>query len=194
MSLMGSRPVASAVLLSVLFGAVSLSWSLLGLLFPFVTPFHAVYSPALLVEVGGHLLFGLVAGAATGRLAPALLAGLEAVLIDSDHLMAAAGFPIDARLSHSVFFVLLSSFLVARAGRRRGFASNSYVIMAVTLASFLTHLAYDIVAGDGDFPLFFPLSVSFHDLPYIAWPVLEAGAVFLCLLARRRWDVPSQAH
>jgi hypothetical protein len=193
-SMMGSRPVASAVLLSVLFGAVSLSWSLLGLLVPFVTPFHAVYSPALLVEVGGHLLFGSVAGAATGRLAPALLAGLEAVLIDSDHLMAAAGFPIDARLSHSVFFVLLSSFLVARAGSRRGFASNSYAIMAVTLASFLTHLAYDIVAGDGDFPLFFPLSVSFYDLPYVVWPVLEAGAVFLCLFARRRWDVPSQAH
>ena len=191
---MRPHSVESAVLLSVFFGAVSLLWSLLGLLFPFVVPYKAVYSPALLGEVGGHFLFGLAVGVATGRLAPALLVGLEAVLIDSDHLMAAAGFPIDARLSHSVFFALLSSFLVARAGRRRTLASNSYAIILVTLASFLTHLAYDIASGDGDFPLFFPLSVAFYDLPYLAWPVLEVGAVFLCLLARRRWDAPAVAQ
>jgi len=187
---MQRQPVVSAVLLAVLFGAVSLAWSLLGLLFPFVVPYKAVYSPALLGEVTGHFLFGLVAGAATGRPAPALLAGLEAVLIDSDHLMAAAGFSIDARLSHSVFFVVLSSFLVARAGRRRAFAPNRYGIVAVTMASFLTHLAFDMASGDGNFPLFFPLSVGFYDLPYLAWPVLEVGAVCLCLLARRGWEGP----
>jgi hypothetical protein len=185
---MRPQPVVSAVLLSLLFGAVSLSWSLLGLLFPFAVPYKTVYSPALLAEVLGHFLFGLAAGAATGRLAPALLAGLEAVLIDSDHLMAAAGFSIDARLSHSVSFALLSSFLIARAGRRRAFASNSYAIMAVTLASFLTHLAFDIASGDGFFPMFFPLSVSPIDLPYLTWPILEVGAVCLCLLARRSWE------
>jgi hypothetical protein len=187
---MQRQPVVSAVVLAVLFGAVSLAWSLLGLLFPFVVPYQAVYSPALLGEVAGHFLFGLVAGAATGRLAPALLAGLEAVLIDSDHLMAAAGFSIDARLSHSVFFIVLSSFLVARAGRRRAFAPNRCAVMAVTMASFLTHLAFDIASGDGDFPLLFPLSVGFYDLPYLAWPVLEVGAVCLCLLARRGWKGP----
>jgi len=189
---MRSHPVVSAVLLSLLFGAVSLSWSLLGLLFPFAVPYKVAYSPALLAEVVGHFLFGLVAGAATGRLAPALLAGLEAVLIDSDHLMAAAGFSIDARLSHSLSFILFSSFLVARAGRRREFASNSYAIMAVTLASFLTHLAYDIASGDGFFPLFFPLSVAAYDLPYLTWPILELGAVCLCLLARRNWERPGR--
>jgi hypothetical protein len=189
---MRSQPAVSALLLSLLFGAISLSWSLLGLLFPFAVPYKAVYSPALLAEVVGHFLFGLVAGAATGRLAPALLVGLEAVLIDSDHLMAAAGFSIDARLSHSVSFVLLSSFLVARAGRRRGFASNSYAIMAVTLASFLTHLAFDIASGDGFFPLFFPLSVGPIDLPYLTWPILELGAVCFCLLGRRSWERPGR--
>jgi hypothetical protein len=187
---MQTRSVTSAFLLSIIFGAVSLSWSLLGLFFPFVVPYSVAYSPALLAEVGGHFLFGLLAGAATGRLAPALMAGLEAVLIDFDHLMAAAGFSIDARLSHSVFFVLLSSFLIARVGRRRGFSSNSYAIMVVTLASFLTHLAYDIASGDGYFPLFFPLSVGLYDLPYLAWPILEVGAVCLCVLARRSWDAP----
>jgi hypothetical protein len=185
-----SQPVVSAVLLSLLFGAVSLSWSLLGLLFPFAVPYKAVYSPALLAEVAGHFLFGLAAGAATGRLAPALLAGLEAVLIDSDHLMAAAGFSVDARLSHSVFFALFSSFLIARVGRKRASASNSYAIIAVTLASFLTHLAFDIASGDGFFPLFFPLTVGPIDLPFLTWPILEVGAVCLCLLARRYWDAP----
>jgi hypothetical protein len=106
--------------------------------------------------------------------------------------MAAAGFSIDARLSHSVSFVLLSSFLVARAGRRRGFASNSYAIMAVTLASFLTHLAFDIASGDGFFPLFFPLSVGPIDLPYLTWPILELGAVCFCLLGRRSWERPGR--
>jgi hypothetical protein len=191
---MQRQPVVSAALLALLFGAVSLSWSLLGLLFPFVVPYKAVYSPALLGEVTGHFLFGLAAGVATARLAPALLVGLEAVLIDSDHLMAAAGFAVDARLSHSLAFILLSSLLIVWAGKRRAFASNSYVVGLVTLASFLTHLAYDIASGDGYFPLLFPLSVGFYDLPYLAWPVLEVGAVCLCLLARRRWDATAMAR
>jgi hypothetical protein len=182
-----SQSVTSAVILSLLFGAISLSWSLLGLLVPSLGPYKGTFSPALLAEVGGHFLFGLVAGAATGRLAPALLAGLEAVLIDSDHLVAAAGFPIDARLSHSLFFILLSSLLIAWAGRR-AFGLSSYGMMAITLASFLTHLSFDIVAGDGSFPLFFPLSVGFYGLPYMAWPVLEVGAIGLCLAARHSWD------
>jgi hypothetical protein len=181
------RPVTSAVLLSVLFGAVSLSWSLLGLLFPSLGPYRGTFSPAILVEVGGHFLFGLVAGAATGRLLPALLVGLEAVLIDSDHLVAAAGFPIDARLSHSLFFILISSLLIAWAGRR-AFGLSPYAMVAVTLASFLTHLSFDIVAGDGSFPLFFPLSVRFFGLPYVTWPILEVGAICLCLVARRSWE------
>jgi hypothetical protein len=181
------QPVVPAVLLSILFGAVSLSWSLLGLLFPFLGPYTAAYSPALLAEVGGHFLFGVVAGAATGRLAPALLAGLEAVLIDSDHLMAVAGFSIDARLSHSLFFMSLSSLLIAWAGRR-AFALSSRGLMAVTLASFLTHLAFDIASGDGSFPLLFPLSIGFYDLPYLTWPVLEVGAICLGLFARRSWE------
>ena len=140
-----------------------------------------------MVEIGGHFLFGVVAGAATGRLAPALLAGIEAVLIDSDHLMAVAGFSIDARLSHSLFFILLSSSLIAWAGSR-AFGLSSRGIIAVTLASFLTHLAYDIASGDGSFPLFFPLSIGFYDLPYPTWPILEVGAICLCLVAGRSWE------
>jgi hypothetical protein len=140
-----------------------------------------------LAEVGGHFLFGLIAGAATGRLLPALLAGFEAVLIDSDHLVAVAGFPIDARLSHSLLFISLSSVLIAWVSRR-AFGLSSYGMMAVTLASFLTHLAFDTVAGDGSFPLLFPLSTKFYDLPYLMWPVLEVGAVCLCLVAGRRWN------
>jgi len=187
-----SRPVTSAVLLSLLFGAVSLSWSLLGLLFTSLGPYKGTFSPAILAEVSSHFLFGLVAGAATGRLLPALLAGFEAVLIDSDHLVAAAGFPIDARLSHSLFFILLSSLLIAWAGKR-AFGLSQYGMMAVTLASFLTHLAFDIVAGDGSFPLFFPLSVGFYDLPYLTWPILEVGAICLCFATRRSWGSRPQS-
>jgi hypothetical protein len=179
-----SQSVVSAALLSLLFGVSSLSWSLLGLLFPALGHYRAVYSTALLAEVGGHFLFGLAAGAATGRLAPSLLTGLEAVLIDSDHIVAAAGFSIDARLSHSLFFILPASLLIAWAGRR-AFSLNSYGIIAITLASFLTHLAFDIASGDGSFPLFFPLGIGFYDLPYLTWPILEVGAVCMCLVARR---------
>jgi hypothetical protein len=185
---MRSRPVTSAALLAILFGAASLSWSLLGLLFPSLGPYRGTFSPALLVEVGSHFTFGLVAGAATGRMLPALLAGFEAVLIDSDHLMAVAGFSIDARLSHSLSFMLLSSLLIAWAGRR-AFGLSSYGLMAVTLASFLTHLSFDTAAGDGSFPVLFPFSTMFYGLPYLAWPVLEVGAVCLCLVARRSWGI-----
>jgi hypothetical protein len=71
-------------------------------------------------------------------------------------------------------------------------ASNSYAIIAVTLASFLTHLAFDIASGDGFFPLFFPLTVGPIDLPYLTWPILEVGAVCLSLLARRNWERPGR--
>jgi hypothetical protein len=182
-----SRPVTSAVLLSLLFGAFSLSWSLLGLFFPSLGPYKGTFSPTLLAEVGGHFLFGLIAGAATGRLLPALMVGLEAVLIDSDHIVGAAGFSIYARLSHSLLFILLSSLLIAWAGRR-AFGLGPYGVAAVTLASFLTHLAFDTAAGDGSFPLLFPFSTGFFDLPYLTWPILEVGAICLCLVARRSWN------
>jgi hypothetical protein len=107
-------------------------------------------------------------------------------MIDSDHLVAVAGFSIDGRLSHSLPFILLSSILIARAGKRT-YSLSSYGMMSVTLASFLTHLAFDTAAGDGSFPLLFPLSTVFYDLPYLTWPILEVGAVGLCLAARRSW-------
>ena len=191
---MRPSPIVSAFLLSILFGVASLFWSGLGLLFPLLTPYKAVLSPALLVEVAGHLLFGMVAGVAAGRLAPALLVSLEAILIDSDHLMAAAGFSIDGRLSHSVFFALLSSLAIARAGKATAFSSNAYPVAVLTLSSFLTHLAYDMALGDGTFPLFFPLSADSYSLPYLAWPILEVAAICLCLLTRPRWGAQAESQ
>jgi hypothetical protein len=55
----------------------------------------------------------------------------------------------------------------------------------VTLASIISHLGFDVFAGDGQFPLLVPFSFQFYILPYFFWPVLEGMALLTCIFIRR---------
>jgi hypothetical protein len=47
----------------------------------------------------------------------------------------------------------------------------------VTVSSILTHLSYDVFAGNGQFPLLAPLSFQLFLVPWAFWPSLESMAV-----------------
>jgi len=143
-------------------------------------------------EVGGHILFGVVAALPTLDPGLVLLCGAESILIDSDHLLTFLDFPVEVRLAHSITFALVAplalSYLV-RGDRRL----NPWVFL-VTLSAFAAHLAFDVYAGNGLVPLLTPFSVAYASLPYWAWFPLEIGAVLLSALAwylRRSGGAPT---
>jgi hypothetical protein len=72
-------------------------------------PFHTL----IIHEIGGHFLFGFIVGIAVRSVKIAILTGLMALAIDSDHLLDIVGFSIQSRIDHSVLFVILSSILMS---------------------------------------------------------------------------------
>ena len=114
------KPLPSArwlVTLGGSYAAAALAWSLFGLLTP-VAPahFHEYSLAALVVEVGGHLIWGAAAGVFTRDPALALLVTGESILIDVDHIFSALNLPMEPRVSHSIFFALFVALLLAYLG------------------------------------------------------------------------------
>jgi len=58
---------------------------------------------------GGHVLFGAVAALPSLDSGLVMLASGESLLIDSVHLLAALGYPVEGRLAHSTFFALAAA-------------------------------------------------------------------------------------
>ena len=172
-----------AVGLSTIYAGSSFLWSTLGFASP-IPPvhFHEYAFPALAKEVGGHVLFGVVAALPTMDYGLILLAGGESILIDSDHLLAALGYPVEGRLAHSVFFALAAAGVLAYVAMKSG--SPPRGAFFVTLSSVAAHLSYDVFAGGGLFYILSPLSFSAYDFPFWTWlPLVVLGGV-LALGAR----------
>jgi hypothetical protein len=172
--------------LSFVFAAVAFLWSFLGFLAPeTATPIEVSISNLLLAEITGHILFGLVAAIPSRDLGTILLCGANAVLIDSDHLLSAAGFPVLARLSHSLLFVLAAGTVLALFSKRTG---RSDLVFASAVSAVLAHFSFDALAGDGAFPFFAPLSFDFYAVPWLSWIPFEvlAGALLFIVSSRRR--------
>ncbi len=170
------RDVKWVLRLSAAFAATSLAWSFLGLLSPTSGGRVQEYPfPGIIPEVGGHLLFGLVAGLATHSFDLIALCTALSLLIDFDHLAPALGLPIGFRLAHSIFFALTSAALLTLLFRRGG--RRDFRIFGVVVSAISAHLSYDIVAGYGVFPLFFPISSVSSPLPGYAWIPIELAAI-----------------
>jgi len=106
------------IVLASAFGLMGFLYSLIDLTQPphkvvALEPFRAL----TVQEVGGHFLFGFIAGVgafisrATRRagLQVAILIGLMALTIDADHILNVAKLPVQSRLDHSVSFAILSA-------------------------------------------------------------------------------------
>ncbi|HEV2139039.1 MAG TPA: metal-dependent hydrolase [Nitrososphaerales archaeon] len=167
--------------LSVFYSSISFLWSTIGFASP--TPaihYHEYALSSLATEILGHALFGVAAGVGTGRVDLALLCGADAVLIDSDHLLASLNFPVLGRLSHSLPFTLVISLVLLAVPQR--FVPRRTLVL-VTTSSILSHLSYDVLAGNGQFPLLAPISFQSIGFPDFSWPVLELAAASVSSLA-----------
>lgn len=63
-------------------------------------------------EISGHFVFGFAAGLPFRKLRMAILCGLMALAVDADHILSAAGFEVQGRMSHSIPFTIIASVLV----------------------------------------------------------------------------------
>jgi len=105
--------------LAFVYAALAFVWSAFGFLTP-TTPvhFHEYAFPAVVTEVGGHVLFGAVAALPSLDIGLVMLASGESLLIDWDHLLAALGYSVEGRLAHSIFFALAAAALLAYLSMR----------------------------------------------------------------------------
>lgn len=178
------RALRSALPLAVVYTAVALAWSLFGFLSPVAPPphYHEYSLGQFVQEVGGHILFGAVAALPTLDPALILLCGAESILIDADHLLPAFNVPVEPRIAHSVSFALVVGLMTARASKNGGKGRSVLVIAWAALAA---HMSFDILAGDGFFPLLAPFTLANYSFPFYSWPLLEALAIGMGLGVRR---------
>ena len=176
---------------SLLFCALSAAFSLAGLFLPEKGPLPNPSVGLNLHEIGGHLLWGLAAGAVFLSARYFIVTGLFAVLIDSDHLVALFHLDALSRMSHSlVFGAIAVTSLMGLFGRR------DYRLGAAAFAGLLSHLSFDTFAGrDGKFPLFVPFYNHQVIFPNIYWIYFEVAAVVVAgmvtILAARQ---PKKVH
>ncbi|MDG6969679.1 MAG: hypothetical protein JRN54_01025 [Nitrososphaerota archaeon] len=109
------------VALASAYAALSFLWSAMGFASPVTPAPLGEYSSAQIVrEIGGHLLFGVLAALPTMDAWLVLLSAGESILIDVDHILGALGFHVAGRLAHSVFFALAAAALLACLSARIG--------------------------------------------------------------------------
>jgi hypothetical protein len=73
---------------------------------------YYVFNSLTLQEIGGHFLFGYVVALPTRNLKLGILAGLMALALDTDHILAAVGGQLEGRIAHSISFAFLASVLI----------------------------------------------------------------------------------
>ena len=157
------------------FCALSAAFSFVGMILPEKGPLPNPSGGLNIHEIGGHLIWGLVAGAAFLSARYAIITGLFAVLIDSDHLIALLHVDALSRMSHSIAFGILAVvILMALFGRK------DYKLGAAAFAGVLSHLSFDTFAGsDGRFPLFVPFYNHQIIFQNIDWIYFEIAAIVI---------------
>jgi hypothetical protein len=168
-----------------LFCALSAAFSFVGMLLPEKGPLPNPSGGLNIREIGGHLIWGLVAGAAFLSARYVIITGLFAVLIDSDHLIALLHVDALSRMSHSIAFGILAVVvLMALFGRK------DYKLGAAAFAGVLSHLSFDTFAGsDGKFPLFVPFynhQIIFQNIDWIYFEVAAVAIVGIITILTAR--------
>lgn len=169
------KETAYIIKTSLLFCALSAAFSLAGLLLPEKAPLHSPVGGLNLHEIGGHLLWGLAAGAVFMSARYVIVTGFFAVLIDSDHAIALFHVDALARMSHSFAFGAIAvAVLMSLFGKR------DYRLGAAAIAGLLSHISFDTFAGgDSKFPLFTPLYNHAITFPSSDWIYFEIAGVIV---------------
>lgn len=156
-----------------LFCVLSAAFSFVGTLLPEKGPLPNPSVGLNPHEIGGHILWGLVAGAVFLSARYIIITGIFAVLIDSDHIIAL--FHVDglSRMSHSFAFSAIAVVVLMISFGRR-----DYRLGAAVFAGVLSHLSFDTFAGnDAKFPLFTPFYNRQIIFSNIDWIYFEIAAI-----------------
>lgn len=179
---------------ALVFCALSAAFSFVGMLLPEKVPLHNPTGGLNIREIGGHILWGLVAGSVFLSARYVVITGLFAVLIDSDHIIGLFHVEALERMSHSILFgAIATAILLISFGRRDA------RLGAAVFAGILSHLSFDTFAGDdGKFPLFVPFYSHAIIFPNIDWIWFEVAAVAVAgivtiILAKRSRQIQASA-
>ncbi len=185
----------SAALIGLVFLAFSFAYSLIAFIHYEPAVHVHEYAPSkIALEILGHFTFGLVPSLLLFDLNLSLLCASTAVLIDSDHILAAADFNVSGRPDHSFLFAAFSAIVILLAAERFHLPDKSFVKSAfVGPITLFSHISFDIFAatnsGASSFPLMVPFSFSGFYLPPYYWLLFEfiAAGFSICgfLLSRR---------
>ena len=173
--------------LALVFAFSSLVYSFLALLQTQSRITISDYSPpSLPFEVGGHILFGVVAALPLLDLDLILLGGAMSILIDADHTPVALGLPVSGNPSHSVAFAMLSGLVLLAVSKtlfkKESLPPRKQIGLAlIGIVVLLAHVSYDVYSGWYYFQPFIPLSFVVIKLEISNWIILELAAVFTAL-------------
>jgi len=194
--------------IAVPFALFAFAYSFVGFLHPQSIHLHDYSIPGAFVEVGGHILFGLLVAVPFLDLRLLLLSGSFAVLVDSDHILGALNLPVASRPDHSIVFILASSvFVYALSRRARLDRQTSAKVVTLAPAALLSHLSYDVLAAVGifggagyAFPLLAPYSFAPITMPAYSWVVFEllgvsltSATAYVLWMRRERGAAPLKA-
>jgi hypothetical protein len=157
---------------------LSAGFSFLGIALAEKGPLEIPIGGLNLHEISGHVLWGLVAGAASLSLRYVILGGLFAILIDSDHLIALTHLDAVSRMSHSIVFGIVAVIIMMII-----FGKKDYILGASAAAGVLAHLSFDIfTTDDGKFPLFTPFYNHQISFPNADWVYFEIAAIVIVMI------------
>ena len=162
---------------SILYGALAAAFSLIGLSSPEAdiigSPLEV--SNITVEHVAGHVVWGMMVGLVTLSLRYFLIAGIFSVILDSDHLIQFLGIEVVPRMAHSVSFGMIAILVMMMV-----FGKRDYLLGAISFATVLSHISYDIqLFGTGEFPFFTPFTSEVTTFQGPDWILMEIGAVIL---------------
>lgn len=188
-----SKNILNIIKIGVLYSILSAGFSFAGIFFAEKGPLENPTGGLTLHEISGHVLWGLVAGAASLSLRYTILTGLFAVLIDSDHLIALTHLDALSRMSHSISFGIISVIVLLIL-----FGKRDYRLGVAVIAGLLSHISFDIFSEeDGKFPIFTPFYNHQISFPNADWIYFEIAAVVIIgivmLIQTKTHSIPAKA-
>ena len=183
---------------SIIFGLVSLGFSMIGALFP-ESEFTLVIGNPLVVSsityehVLGHIFWGAIIGLGTLSIRYIILGGSFAIFLDADHLLQFLDIELVSRMSHSIPFAVIVSIVFFVVLRRKDIR-----ICAVAFGAVLSHIAFDIfladvtLNSDTEFPLFSPFTfetVSFQGLDWLGIQIIGVTIVVVVSYFYKRKEI-----
>ena len=182
--LLKNREVRIVIGMGIFYACLSFAYSFIGFIhYEPGSHYHEYSASKLLIEIGGHLLFGFVAAIPFLDWRLMLMTSGFAILIDVDHLLSALDFSVSGRPDHSILYAVVSTMFIIYLSSRLDISKKVKVklgfVGAVTL---LSHLAYDVFASPGtSFQLFIPFSFQNISFGFNSWMYFEISGVIIAL-------------